>query len=363
MSTPHVGFAQEPSGRGTIGLVWSCLSTLFICVWTSLHLNVANKGRGRLYYATRKAGWAVGLSFFPEVASSAAACDWAEARRGTRLMRRAGVDHWTDEHSFLTNMGGIRFVNEKCLRTGDEHCSREGWVGIWGLEEAAKQGMLPRELMDLTRDDIQRRSKADGLVKLIACGQILWFLAQCLGRVAQGLPLTALEVAMPAFIICALLNYGLWFFKPLDDPGLVAYFSCIKPDGGHLRIALESHQPPDLEFALSLHRKEGREFLTLALFVAFGAIHCAAWNVNFPSQVEQVMWRVASIVSMVSPVVQFVVDKGPDETAPSCLRFLNLVVYFAARLFPVVDMFASLRYLPEDCYKNVDWSNFLPHIG
>jgi hypothetical protein len=35
-----IGWNPEPGGRGTIGLVWSCLATIFICVWTALHLNL-----------------------------------------------------------------------------------------------------------------------------------------------------------------------------------------------------------------------------------------------------------------------------------------------------------------------------------
>src|SRR3569833_1084121 len=94
MSTPHVGIAQEPSGRSTIGLVRSCLSTLFICGWSSLHLYVANKGRGRLYYATRKAGWAVGLSFFPVVVLCAVACVWVVVWCGLCLLCFVGVVFW-----------------------------------------------------------------------------------------------------------------------------------------------------------------------------------------------------------------------------------------------------------------------------
>jgi len=32
MNTTTVGWVPEPAGRGTMSLLWSCLSTLFICV-------------------------------------------------------------------------------------------------------------------------------------------------------------------------------------------------------------------------------------------------------------------------------------------------------------------------------------------
>jgi len=53
-ATTIVGWVPEPEGRGTVGLLWTCLSTLFICVWASLHLNVPPRGKSRFYYAFRK---------------------------------------------------------------------------------------------------------------------------------------------------------------------------------------------------------------------------------------------------------------------------------------------------------------------
>src|SRR5271156_222780 len=34
-------FVPDPSGRRTIGLVTSCLTTLALCVWTAIHMNIS----------------------------------------------------------------------------------------------------------------------------------------------------------------------------------------------------------------------------------------------------------------------------------------------------------------------------------
>ena len=40
MSTPPAGWVSEPDGRGTWGLIQSCLVTLCLCIYTAIHLNI-----------------------------------------------------------------------------------------------------------------------------------------------------------------------------------------------------------------------------------------------------------------------------------------------------------------------------------
>jgi hypothetical protein len=38
-----VGFVPEPHcGRGTIGIIWSCLTTIFLSTWTSYHMGFSD---------------------------------------------------------------------------------------------------------------------------------------------------------------------------------------------------------------------------------------------------------------------------------------------------------------------------------
>ena len=39
-TTDIVSWAHEPQGRGTIGLLWSCLITIFLCTWSAIHPNI-----------------------------------------------------------------------------------------------------------------------------------------------------------------------------------------------------------------------------------------------------------------------------------------------------------------------------------
>jgi len=56
----------EPLRRGTFGLLSSCLITMGLCVWTSVHLNLPEPGkRNRQFW--RKALWLVYGLFAPEL--------------------------------------------------------------------------------------------------------------------------------------------------------------------------------------------------------------------------------------------------------------------------------------------------------
>ena len=37
---PAAPWVKEPDGRGTWGLVYGCLFTIFLCVWTAVHVNI-----------------------------------------------------------------------------------------------------------------------------------------------------------------------------------------------------------------------------------------------------------------------------------------------------------------------------------
>lgn len=94
-----------------------------------------------------------------------------------------------------------------------------------GVYELAKADLLPK----CSDDDVGARSMADLMAKLLVCVQAGWFLAQCVARLADGLPITLLEVHVLTHIGCAWLMYCIWFAKPyavespifLDNPDAV----------------------------------------------------------------------------------------------------------------------------------------------
>jgi len=68
----------------------------------------------------------------------------------------------------------------------------------------------------ISEDEIKDKSKADFLTKSIAVLQTLWFVVQCIARLAQKLALTELELVTMAFVVLNVALYWAWRDKPLD---------------------------------------------------------------------------------------------------------------------------------------------------
>jgi len=67
-----------------------------------------------------------------------------------------------------------------------------------------------------TNNEIDDKSKADLLAKLIVCVQASWTAAQIVARLERGIDLSLLEVATSSYILLALLAYTFWFRKPYN---------------------------------------------------------------------------------------------------------------------------------------------------
>jgi len=74
-------FVPDPSGRGTIGLVTSCVLTLSLCVWTALHLNCYAPGTSSFTKFWIKATWAGIALIAPEYVLWHAIHQWETARQ------------------------------------------------------------------------------------------------------------------------------------------------------------------------------------------------------------------------------------------------------------------------------------------
>src|SRR5271169_1210248 len=74
-------YVPDPSGRGTVALVSSCLLTLTLCVWTAIHLNVFPPGTSWFKRTLYKAARAVLGIVAPEIVLWRATVQWLIARK------------------------------------------------------------------------------------------------------------------------------------------------------------------------------------------------------------------------------------------------------------------------------------------
>ena len=66
MSNSTISWKSDPDYRGTFSILTTCLSTLFICVWSAVHDDVP-KGKRRIDVLLRRIGWLVLGLIAPEV--------------------------------------------------------------------------------------------------------------------------------------------------------------------------------------------------------------------------------------------------------------------------------------------------------
>lgn len=119
---------------------------------------------------------------------------------------------------------------------------------------------------------------------------------------------------------------------------------------------------------------EAKVFLILlvALPLVYGAIYLATLNFHFPSQVEQLLWKIACIDIMGTiplGVVFFVCILLIElklhvsmQTIPGILVTPIFIFYALSRIYIVVESFISLRHVPIGVYAVTPWVQDIPHI-
>jgi hypothetical protein len=65
-TTPNPRWAPNPDRRGTVNILETCLSTIFLCTWTVLHLNIPGVDDGFAKRLVRKIKWMMITMMLPE---------------------------------------------------------------------------------------------------------------------------------------------------------------------------------------------------------------------------------------------------------------------------------------------------------
>ncbi|KDQ59701.1 hypothetical protein JAAARDRAFT_126881 [Jaapia argillacea MUCL 33604] len=112
-------------------------------------------------------------------------------------------------------------------------------------------------------------------------------------------------------------------------------------------------------------------FILPAITIAFGAIHCIAWEFDFPTHVEQRLWRMAAATITCAPVVMFAYWAF-SSTSPRRSSYLlgfagifAVVVFFfyiTCRITLLALALSSLRSLPHGVFQTIAWTEYIPHL-
>lgn len=92
------GWVAGPKTRGTWQILYSCVFTLVLCVYTAIHLNVPAKSDTALRFWLRKLKWVVVAIFAPEIVVYAAFEQWYLARKFLKELKEIASD--SDDEKF-----------------------------------------------------------------------------------------------------------------------------------------------------------------------------------------------------------------------------------------------------------------------
>ncbi|KAI9866389.1 MAG: hypothetical protein M1813_001511 [Trichoglossum hirsutum] len=372
-------------------------------------------------YLKNKLRWMLFALIFPEVITAIGAEQWASAFQCLEDLANLGYTEWTMRHAFYANMGGFMLESPDFPTfpiDGQQLCY------------LVEQKYLP--FPDVTEKTIWDKNKADGFARAITIVQIGWFCIQCIGRAIQHLQISTLELTTLTFIFCTLCTFFFWNHKPLDaethivlrtetpiaeilvkagDVACKPYsrtpLDFVKPRRSRtsllslfwlvlailLGFDMESKNRPIKAFGESKTTPpRGLRFTDICFGLVFAftylGLHLVAWNFTFPTTVERILWRSASLtllgllvsyficngigVMYPGPVAQICFGKEAEtifeisNAAPVWSKYVAfapvLICYGVARAYVLLEGFIGLRALPVGVYTSVDWSNFIPHI-
>jgi hypothetical protein len=115
-SSDTVGFVRQDGGRDTLSLLFSCLLTLGLCVYTAVHLNVPAKGERHWVTLCRELKWCVVGLFGPELVVFAAWRQWSSAWQLQHIANEA-LTQESDSATALSLNDGTKAVAVEMVST------------------------------------------------------------------------------------------------------------------------------------------------------------------------------------------------------------------------------------------------------
>lgn len=416
-------WVSQPTYRGTWDILWTCLATVFICTYTLLCLNLPAPHDTLPILIRRRILWMFLAVVAPEIVLTYASGQWSRARQSVELFQKAGFDQWNMRLAFFADMGGFVLLTPHS-ESFPLNAKQLHWLIVHQHVEYP----------EVKTDEIWDKSKQDRLSKVIASIQIGYFILQCIGRAAQHLVITTLELNALAIVVCSLMTNFIWLHKPSDvrKPFCLHCKTNINEivgsrtwnqtpldfvDGNGPGWAMNVQPfmkmpviPPQRPIQrIPNDRFPMNPYGFQEYFVCFGTllftgIHVAGWKYSFPSSVENILWRVSSLILFGVTAAFWILEtaaswvrlgrwtwlylrimdskKLPDfekqrteklkdqarepTTLPLPWEFWTILpialLYGIARAYLLTEAFLELRSLKVTAFLNMQWSTYIPHI-
>ncbi|KAF8843539.1 hypothetical protein BDN67DRAFT_964358 [Paxillus ammoniavirescens] len=366
--------------RSVWSILGSCALTLVICTWNAIHPNIVFQ-RKRYTAALYRLALILFALVAPEFAVARAYTEWIYAHK---IQKDFHEYHWTLTHGFFSLMGGFALHDgtRRMKLHPDDHL------------QYLKKGTIMNP--DITEEEVDDKSKSDGLTKAILVLQLLWFILQVVVRGTNHLAITLVEIDTLAMAALSLPLFFFWWSKPMapkrphilhlkptsvlqnapqthcsldgdDDDGISLMDDTVRIRDARYWVTERPGQQLWQELLLGRRDEVSNWYGVSALstcLILLGAVHIIAWDFQFPSQAEKITWRIASLTLISAPIIYLIVRK-PDGKLPeirSVVAVGMVNIGLIARCLLLVLMLASLRDLPPSAHETVSWTTYIPHL-
>ncbi|KAJ3473551.1 hypothetical protein NLG97_g10248 [Lecanicillium saksenae] len=209
--TAQVGWQSEPSTRGTYAILQSCLGTTALLCWSSVCPNVPALGCG----TWRKLGGKLSLFLLsilmPEAVLFVAVGQLHRAWLDRQKFKARGSGGWGLRECFFVNMGGL-FIQ---FQPGESELSKPNPFPVNCRQLLHLVNLEFLDLPKIEKEEIEMRNKSSGLARTVTVMQVLWFTTTTLARIAQGLPITTLELTTLSLVLIMIFSAAAWWRKPM----------------------------------------------------------------------------------------------------------------------------------------------------
>ncbi|KIJ06990.1 hypothetical protein PAXINDRAFT_121317, partial [Paxillus involutus ATCC 200175] len=280
--------------RSVWSILGTCALTLIICVWKTSFPNITHEEKQSKVVLYRVALGLVAL-VTPEITTARAYSEWRRAGEIEEDFRDRG---WTRTHGFFALMGGF------LLQDGTRRNLLKYKFNLAHLWDGTVVNP------NITKEEIRDRSKSDGIGNALFVLQLSWFILQIIARATSDLAITLVEIDTLTLAVLSLPLFFFWWSKPMavERPHIFykKTFSSGSTSQDHafsvnrdLSEWIEEMGPgsPDIK------GEQSSIALLLIVWIIFGGLHLIAWDFQFPSQVEKIMWRAASLTLIGAPCI------------------------------------------------------------
>ena len=338
------GWTPEPnSASGTASIIWQCLTTIGLCTYTAVHLNIPPTQLS----STANLGRKVLTIFFaliaPELWAWYAVSELLAARD---FVKRCEQLDWpiSLKQAFFICSGGIQIKALHAIIPSFKPIGLEerpvtvhsGSTYFRRWKEKRVVDIADDEILFLVENvpsdgDIDDKSKADGLVKSITSLQAFWTFIQIVARGQQfgASAISLIQVATLGYIAMAAFAYCCWWHKPYDIGRAHVVGAHLALENGRPRVnatnwfcSVTENPEQDasilrwlphfflarlqqfIRAIMTFGNDMSNRVLTLdaillgALVVVFAALHCIAWNYSFPTIAEARLWQTFMVGSV-----------------------------------------------------------------